>query len=400
MTKDDKLVLLTSVFSPTAPIEQRGLFYGRIDQLRKLASAISERGQHAILYGDRGVGKTSLANIASVIFDDVLVSKVTCNRTEDFKSIWDKAFRKIRFAKDTGIGFRATASKPAPQLNLFLPDVDTIDSNHIESVLENLNNKLLFIFDEFDSIAESDIKTRMADTIKALSDNVKNVTVLIVGIANDVDSLTGQHPSLERCLLQIHMPLMSTEELSQIIDNGLSKLDLSIPVEVKNKIIEYSSGYPSYTHLLCKYAAKEAIQEGSFEITSHNFTNAVRDSIENANQSLRNDYQAATITSKGETQFDNVLFACALSPIDEYSCFSAKQMAVEYNKLTSKNAKPNSLRYHLDTLCLPEKGNILEKIGMTQNVKYKFRNPMMKAFVRLKIHERNRLKKVAKPAAS
>ena len=123
---------------------------------------------------------------------------------------------------------------------------------------------------------------------------------------------------------------------------------------------------------------------------------AVKESIENANQSLRNDYQAATITSKGVTQFDNVLFACALSPIDEYNCFSAKEMATEYNKLTGKNSKSNSLRYHLDTLCLPEKGNILEKIGITQNVKYKFRNPMMKAFVRLKIHERNRAKRITK----
>ncbi|HEY0656192.1 MAG TPA: AAA family ATPase [Chryseosolibacter sp.] len=397
MTKDEKFSLIHSVFSPTAPVEQRDLFYGRLDQFKKLAGAITERGQHAILYGDRGVGKTSLSNIAAVIFGEVTVSKVTCNRTEDFRSIWDKAFQKIRFSKDTGIGFRAASQKVSDQLNLFLPDVDNLASNHIESVLEHLNTKLLFIFDEFDSIKDPEIKMRMADTIKALSDNVKNVTVLIVGIANDVNDLIGEHPSLERCLLQIHMPLMSNGELSQIIDNGLKKLNLTISTEVKNKIIEYSSGYPSYTHLLCKYASIEAIDQDANEITTQHFTTAVKESIENTTQSLRNDYQAATITSKGATQFDNVLFACALAPMDEFNCFSAKEMTSEYNKITGKNSKSSSLRYHIDTLCSADKGSILEKIGVTQNVKYKFRNPMMKAFVRLKIHESNRIKKMQKP---
>lgn len=399
MDRQERFRLVHSVFSPTAPIEQRDLFYGRLDQLTKLRSAIIERGQHAVLYGERGVGKTSLSNIAAVMFDDVIVAKVTCNRTENFKSIWDKALRKIRFTRDRTIGFKAVPTTPTRQLDLFLPDMEIIDSTDIESVLENLDNSVLFIFDEFDSIVDADIKTRMADTIKALSDNVRNVTVLIVGIANDVDSLIGKHPSIERCLLQIHMPLMSNEELAQIIENGLRTLGLTAASHVKNKIIEYSSGYPSYTHLLCKYASLAAIESSSLEITTHHFTIAVKESISNANQSLRKDYQAATITSKGMTQFDNVLFACALSPIDEYNCFSAKEMTSEYNRLTGKTIKANALRYHLDTLCQPEKGNILEKIGVTQNVKYKFRNPMMKALVRLKIHEKNRVKKTNKTAA-
>lgn len=397
MNKERRLALLHSVFSPSAPIEQRDLFYGRIEQLRKLHDAVFERGQHAVLYGDRGVGKTSLSNIASVIFDDILVSKVTCNRTETFKSIWDKALSRVSFTKETtGLGFKAATLAETAQLNLFLPEVETIDSTHIESVLVRLSNRLLFIFDEFDSITDHETKTRMADTIKALSDNIKNVTILIVGIANDVNALIGRHPSIERCLLQIHMPLMSNDELSEIIQHGLKKLGFTIAPQVHSKIIEYSSGYPSYTHLLCKYAATQAILSDSTEINVEHFTSAVKESIENANQSLRNDYQSATITSKGSTQFDNVLFACALSRIDEYNCFSAKEMTVEYNKLTNKSVKSNSLRYHLDTLCTPEKGSILEKIGLTQNVKYKFRNPMMKAFVRLKIHERNRVKKMSK----
>ena len=51
------------VFTPAVPVSERELFSGRIDQLRRVFDAINQHGQHAIIFGERGVGKTSLANI-------------------------------------------------------------------------------------------------------------------------------------------------------------------------------------------------------------------------------------------------------------------------------------------------------------------------------------------------
>lgn len=53
---------IATVFSPGAPIDEGELFAGRPDQIRELIDAGSQRGQHAIVFGERGVGKTSLAN--------------------------------------------------------------------------------------------------------------------------------------------------------------------------------------------------------------------------------------------------------------------------------------------------------------------------------------------------
>ena len=55
--------LANRAFSPSSPITEKELFAGRQEQLDRLSDVLSSRGQHALVYGDRGVGKTSLAKV-------------------------------------------------------------------------------------------------------------------------------------------------------------------------------------------------------------------------------------------------------------------------------------------------------------------------------------------------
>jgi Cdc6-like AAA superfamily ATPase len=80
------------IFSPHAPIDEEQLFAGRSDLIDGLIETVFQRGQHAILYGERGVGKTSLANILK---EKVFAKaqryrfiKRNCTATHDFKTIW------------------------------------------------------------------------------------------------------------------------------------------------------------------------------------------------------------------------------------------------------------------------------------------------------------------------
>jgi putative ribosome biogenesis GTPase RsgA len=56
------------LFSPAAPINSASLIAGRQEQISQLTDAVFENGRHAILFGERGVGKTSLANTFHMIF--------------------------------------------------------------------------------------------------------------------------------------------------------------------------------------------------------------------------------------------------------------------------------------------------------------------------------------------
>jgi Holliday junction resolvasome RuvABC ATP-dependent DNA helicase subunit len=63
--QEDLALRVGSVFSPAAPIREKDVFAGRRDQLRMVIDAINQQGQHALIYGERGVGKTALANVVA-----------------------------------------------------------------------------------------------------------------------------------------------------------------------------------------------------------------------------------------------------------------------------------------------------------------------------------------------
>ena len=103
-----------NAFSPGAPIDRQALFAGRVKQIREVVDAIIQRGQHVVVFGERGVGKTSLANVIADITggspEERVSLKINCDSTDDFSSLWHKIFREIAldvpkralgFAKET-----------------------------------------------------------------------------------------------------------------------------------------------------------------------------------------------------------------------------------------------------------------------------------------------------------
>ncbi len=82
--------LAGSTFTPGTPVNDRDLFAGRIDQLRKVSDAVVQLGYHAALFGDRGVGKTSLSNVMSAMQISgyaLSACKVTCDAGDNFVSL-------------------------------------------------------------------------------------------------------------------------------------------------------------------------------------------------------------------------------------------------------------------------------------------------------------------------
>jgi len=384
MTPAQQLEAIYQIFTPSAPVESPHLFVGRAEQIEQIKQIVEEKGQHGVIYGARGAGKTSLANIIHDIFEQIITVKITCNHSDTYRTIWQKAVSKVTIiGKSRGIGFNKTEQEYF--INLALPPVEQLDPMHIERIFYDFRGHLLFIFDEFDSVTDPQTRQQMADTIKALSDNLPNISILIIGIAENIIHLIGNHPSIERCIKQIHIPLMSHEESEEFIRNSLDIIKLEIEQQVLDNIIEYATGFPHYLHLLCKYASIEAVNNGAQAISFDDLDRAVNLSIENSNASLRSAYEAAVSSSRQKNQFEDVILACSML---YDNVFSSNDVVEKFNYLTKREAKKEAINYNLGMLCKHERGQILEKIGKSGNSKFKFANPLMKAYVKLKMHEK------------
>src|SRR5689334_13195709 len=81
-----------SIFTPHQPIQSIELFFGRSKEVSAIIEQLNTPGQHALLFGDRGVGKSSLANVAS----DLVLSRLSggkfwnkrCDSTDSFKTLF------------------------------------------------------------------------------------------------------------------------------------------------------------------------------------------------------------------------------------------------------------------------------------------------------------------------
>jgi len=338
MEKENKIDLIYNVFSPSAPIDNFEFFVGRHRQLHNIRETLEERGKHAVMFGGRGVGKTSIANVLPALFDNLLISKVTCNRSDNFRSIWDKVISKIHlFSTEKKMGFTAEQQERVRELSL--PNKEYVDATDILNTFNRVPNYSLVVIDEFDSIEDDATKQMMADTIKTFSDNSSYVTILIVGISTSVNELIGNHPSLERCVKQIHVPLMSVEDSEELIDKSMQIVKMKIDEGIIDKIIEYSSGFPHYIHSLCKYAAVYAVEGDSDIIKNEHFDYAVLESINNSSHSLREAYKKAVSSAKEKNKFEDVIFASILADDQSSENFTPEDVLINYNKITNQELK-------------------------------------------------------------
>lgn len=382
MTNEEKQRLIFEcgrVFSPSAPIDDRALFAGRIAQILQVSDTIHTRGQHAIIFGERGVGKSSLANTLRSLLkaDEATVVKINCSAGEAFVDVWRKVFAEVTISQE-GLGFKPRSTEQG--LAELIPDPG--DSGTVRRILQSISQerKSIVILDEFDRVKES--ATAFADTIKDLSDSSANTTLVLVGVAADVDELIKEHASIDRCLVQIKMPRMTQDELSEVLSKAYKALGLTIEAEAEKLIILLSNGLPHYTHLLGKEAAIGSIEAGRFDISVADVEKGILRALETKQQAIGGAYQQAISSQHKSTLFKEVLLACALAEVDEAGFFVSADLRGPLFQITGRNYDIPNFSQHLDKFSAdPTRGPILEKSGSSRRFRFRFINPLMQPYV-------------------
>jgi Cdc6-like AAA superfamily ATPase len=377
------------VFTPATPVSEDDLFAGRMEQIRRVVDVVNQRGQHAVIFGERGVGKTSLANVVSSKLASpgtrILAPRINCDSTDDYSTLWKKCFSRVDLIRRIPVpGFQSTVSQGTVRAS----DVagETITPDEVCRLLALLSAEALVIVivDEFDRLMDEKVKRAFADTIKALSDHDVAATLVVVGVADTVDELISEHESVERALVQVQMPRMSRAELHEILDKGLKRLGLGITDDAKRQISLLSQGLPHYTHLLGLHSARLALDAGEQRIAAGHVHTAMAKSVEDAQQSLRNAYRKAIASSRRDNIFGRVLLACALARTDEFGYFAAADVRLPLSGIMGKRYDIPGFARHLNDFSRPDRGFVLRKTGAKHKHRFRFTNPLMQPLVIMK----------------
>jgi Cdc6-like AAA superfamily ATPase len=366
------------IFSPAAPIDKANLFAGRRDHIQRLVNAIAERGRHA-------VGKTSLATIFHEIIGVKFIIPIRKQSSpeDDYSSLWREIFRGLTFEikDESSYGKEVVThhSLADPYKDIKITPDDVV--RELRKVSSSLESTPVIIFDEFDKITDINTKKLMSHTLKALSDCGINSTIVIVGVADDINTLIDEHGSVIRNIEEIKMPRMSADELNEILDERLPQLGIEIDVQARNKIIMLSRGLPEYVHSLGRNAAIRALNDKRRIITELDVNHAIKDLLAQSEQSTNHFYKQAVHSNNSNAIYRQVLLACALCHTDDEGRFTPTNVIIPLSKILKREITIGNFQQHLAAFCSHGRGYILEKHGKSRSFKYRFREPKMQPFV-------------------
>jgi Cdc6-like AAA superfamily ATPase len=328
-----------------------------------------EPGRHVVLHGERGVGKTSLANILSELLigeGDArrnFALRITCNADDTFKSIWRRVFRTLELDEPEEWQY----GEPNP--------------DEIRHLIAGLAPSRIIILDEYDRVDDDATLSKMADTIKTFADAAVDTKLVIVGVADSIDALIGEHESIGRALQQVQMPRMSTRELLQVVTRGFTAAEMSIEDDAVVRIARLSEGLPSYAHLTALKAGNRAIDDDRSIVTLAHVQRAITDVLDTHIQ--RSTYLKAIQSSRVDNLYAQVLVSCALAKKDELGYFSAGSVREPLTRIMGRPYDIPAFAQHLKNFMEPERGEILQRRGPARSFRYRFRDPIMQPYALL-----------------
>lgn len=325
LTEEEFVKILKMYLSPAKPISSVELLHGRTTALRSIEKALYADGRHIFIYGERGVGKSSLAQTAATQYqssdNDYILIECAPDTTflGTINSIINKVLKKSSTTIETSHKAKLTAKlidyefnhkKTNVQSKL---EVDTIDSasEAIREIGELHSIRPIIVIDEFDTIENEDERKKFAILLKHLGDKNIKVKFIFSGIGESLESLLGLHLSSIRQLETISLERLSWDARWEIIENAASALGVSIGKDILVRIAGITDGFPYYAHLIAEKLFWHLFESSDCrtEVSVDDYYAAIDSAIDGISPHLKRPYEKATACR--DRQYSFILWAVA-----------------------------------------------------------------------------------------
>lgn len=279
---------LRGAFTPSRPVLDAGMFAGRRALLTHVIRSIEDQQLHVVLYGPRGIGKTSTLHILCQIAKDAryTVRYTSCGEQVQF----DDMFRAI--LDDIPLLYHADYDPTSDEIEEGMTFGSLVGSapltvSHVSEILSRISGtRLLLVFDEFDRILSPEFRRSIAELIKNLSDRASRVQLVIAGVASNLNEIIEMIPSIRRNILGIPVPAMDSEELIEMIRIGERESGLHCSPEAATLISELAHGLPYLAGLIGLHAGLSALDRRRSIISELDVWTGVQHAFEEINLRL------------------------------------------------------------------------------------------------------------------
>lgn len=321
--------VLRENFSPSDHITTPERLFGREKLLKQIARAFNSKGRLIFIYGDRGVGKSSLALTAAHLQASANSPPihVNCGESSTFESvvhaIGNRAVSVVdRFEKAgnrpsvgvniAGIGGTFTpAGNPSPVIAAPNDLNEALDI--IRYVAKKLPGQIVIIIDEFERMTDPTQKAKFAEFFKNFPDEDGRVNLIVCGISSSVEELLGAHPSAGRRLETMEVPRLYHDDLWKIITVVANQLDVEVGREALMRIGMISDGFPHYVHLIgdSLFYAMYDDEDVVTTCTAKHYKEGLDGALRRSEATYQSTYEKATLKTKNTEDYEAALWAMA-----------------------------------------------------------------------------------------
>lgn len=405
--------LLENVFTPSSAANLN--YIKRTNLEKNIDKNIKQTGKQLILYGHSGGGKTTL--IREALKRQKRKFIITgCLSSETLEDLIVKAFDKLNpyyvnnTSEKNSIKISSHLKSSYSGIESTLKGEVSVESNKqyqrvlpIQLTYEKLAEFLgaidcVWVIDDFHKVKDSE-KKKLAEVMKAfvdISNDYPKVKIIALGAVNSPRDIVDHTTDINQRLAEVHVPLLSSEEIKSILINGSRLLNIHLSKTLINSTVKHSNSLGSICHSLaynyCHFSKIDKTCHIKNKILDSVFKESIKEYLNDKSDTYKKQYDKA-LKSRGNSYENVKLILAAFLALNEDN--------VTHNEILSKiqeeeeNYPQGNCTSYLQKLCSSKFDEILRYDD--NSGKYSFSNPFFKAYCSMKLDENsiNEAKKVS-----